>query len=1030
MSNKPEDTKKLFPTGQSHPHDKRPDERVEDALTQPSAAEPGDHVEVVPEAGPGVPLWTPAEMAKMQSGSALDPDDMDDDFASLSSPTQPNSSLSSVDLSARQDDENPSAGVLRRLDASDIIRASHAAANAKSPLTEVPTTPPVLVPPTEIQPPLEAFVPHIEVPPSTAEAAPPPRPAGQRPNSGFIQLDEEEPPEDMVDLSSPDLRLPEQTASKKEGNGGDAAPQPKPAGFRPSTKLAGRGRPQTMLASSEPYPLDTDVPGVGGAAASAAQAKSPTDSDGDSAKIAPMSQGATGDSSESGLSVERAIARLKQKKRAPADSDVDLLHDHSSELNDDQRAAISNVMASDAAGLSPEGAEEEHGTLSTTEAAQLTRGQRAQPADEEDEGKGALPAPVRSGSGLTPWLGGASIGALVGGATVLLLTSLLGGSSTPKTTVPETPGHDTQAHVAPAVASGPKETIENAQVYVRGGDFDKALPLLKSEGAEPGRLALRGEATWLTYLRQKQQTKGQIKEEDTEVQAAVGDLTAARDADPDGWATYWLAQIKEAVNKTADARTLYSEGLTRFPAKKQLFQSALNRLELRAESATEVQSRRTADPAAVLAVALTALQEVPPQPGPAAPAVAGDADAEEAGFAFWAALKACRKNDYKTAVDALQRAKELHGARRYANLRKSQNPLSDPTEEIFLHSCDELIACLQLRTRLKESGLPSAPAALAKVLDSVKKNAELAKRLMDKLQELKIEADDPIKGVTQLLTEKKASDDLVASVKAELESEKVAIDAKDLAKGIKELVKKSKEAAVAREMLEKKLTKANERLARANVKADDLETGIDRLATARDELNQTIQEIARKLGRDGSDRTALVAALDRQTRGSSAPFADAVAQVCIQVSRVAADASIVLQHAAGQATRTIVATQLPKGLPIMTTRRPLKPQAEQPQGDLSTAERFYASALALYQSSRYADAEKELSQALQHNQDARYCYYLGLAQFAQGKREQAAESFRRGVALELHNQPDSMSVNEALERVQGMQRMAINQYRP
>ena len=51
-------------------------------------------------------------------------------------------------------------------------------------------------------------------------------------------------------------------------------------------------------------------------------------------------------------------------------------------------------------------------------------------------------------------------------------------------------------------------------------------------------------------------------------------------------------------------------------------------------------------------------------------------------------------------------------------------------------------------------------------------------------------------------------------------------------------------------------------------------------------------------------------------------------------------------------------------------------------------------------------------------QDARYYYFLGLAQLMQGDRD-AYEDFDQGARLEQQNRPPRAAVSAALERVQG-----------
>src|SRR5262249_36903599 len=97
---------------------------------------------------------------------------------------------------------------------------------------------------------------------------------------------------------------------------------------------------------------------------------------------------------------------------------------------------------------------------------------------------------------------------------------------------------------------------------------------------------------------------------------------------------------------------------------------------------------------------LIGLQDpMPKQNPPAAPA-----EPEEAGFDFWQAADLARKQKYEEAIAVLEKAKEQHRQRRILRLRKPQNPVSDPNEEIFLRACDELKLAWQIQDRLRKGG--------------------------------------------------------------------------------------------------------------------------------------------------------------------------------------------------------------------------------------------------------------------------------------------------------------------------------------
>jgi tetratricopeptide (TPR) repeat protein len=97
------------------------------------------------------------------------------------------------------------------------------------------------------------------------------------------------------------------------------------------------------------------------------------------------------------------------------------------------------------------------------------------------------------------------------------------------------------------------------------------------------------------------------------------------------------------------------------------------------------------------------------------------------------------------------------------------------------------------------------------------------------------------------------------------------------------------------------------------------------------------------------------------------------------------------------------------------------------------AEKHFGNGLHLYWKRRYPEAEEEFRQALAYfSQDARYAYWMGLAQLAQktrSKREQAYFSFEQGARLEAQERPTIGEINASLERIQGDVRRLLNSYR-
>jgi len=97
--------------------------------------------------------------------------------------------------------------------------------------------------------------------------------------------------------------------------------------------------------------------------------------------------------------------------------------------------------------------------------------------------------------------------------------------------------------------------------------------------------------------------------------------------------------------------------------------------------------------------------------------------------------------------------------------------------------------------------------------------------------------------------------------------------------------------------------------------------------------------------------------------------------------------------------------------------------------DLDRAERAFVLGQRLYFTGEYFEAEKAFHDAVRcDHADARHWYFLGLAQFAQGKSADAA--FKKGGELEARGLPNSREVGLALEGINGPGRKALQSHRP
>ena len=143
--------------------------------------------------------------------------------------------------------------------------------------------------------------------------------------------------------------------------------------------------------------------------------------------------------------------------------------------------------------------------------------------------------------------------------------------------------------------------------------------------------------------------------------------------------------------------------MTRFtkePALKRRFDAALIRLDLLTPTAPvgigqlplEEKERLL-----LVALLLPLLQEgAPAQPE------------TEAGYDFWEAVDLGASRTSRRRSKSCKPPVSCTTSGAFAPLRKPQNPTSDPNEEIFLRSCDELKVYWQMQERLRSGGYLTA----------------------------------------------------------------------------------------------------------------------------------------------------------------------------------------------------------------------------------------------------------------------------------------------------------------------------------
>jgi tetratricopeptide (TPR) repeat protein len=507
----------------------------------------------------------------------------------------------------------------------------------------------------------------------------------------------------------------------------------------------------------------------------------------------------------------------------------------------EEQAARTETYESDS-GLSPVAPDE-------AEAAAAAVAEGGAEVVEEGEPEGpdeAAPARPRGRRGLV----GGAVGALVGvvGCFALWLFGLtppdswrLAGGSQAPPPVAQRPG------TAPGKAA---PTFEDVRRSLNSGDYTRALEEWKPEENNPEQLTAHAVGVWEQYLQQK---GGAAKVDDQQVKEAMSELEKAKTPE----ARFRLGLIRERTLGPDAARETFEKGRDDPQADatwKRVFQTQLDRLEAQQANPAPGGSARApardaqADAEGLLVGLLVLQLGQPPQPGQ--PAGAGQPaaadDTQEAGFEFWSAVKLTHQGKYDDAIKALDAAKKLHAERRYARLRKAQNPLSDPTEEIFLKSCDELKTYWQMRAALSSQGLLAKGADPVKALDNAVKGARQAADTLAAVgKKLGTTPEGVAEAIDKLEKAKQAADRKAEELQTSLTAAKKETDAaRAEAKGLGDKLAATGDRLKAAAA---ELKGVEERLTAAGVKAADPIKGVDQLAAARQDADKTLAAVTGKL---------------------------------------------------------------------------------------------------------------------------------------------------------------------------------------
>ena len=433
------------------------------------------------------------------------------------------------------------------------------------------------------------------------------------------------------------------------------------------------------------------------------------------------------------------------------------------------------------------------------------------------------------------------------------------------------------------------------------------------------------------------------------------------------------------------------------------------------------------------------------------------------------------KNQFSAALDKLTLARQIY--------RSTEPESTERSREInnMLLLCDRLreafIGQERIRKNLAEFKIdPRDPAKAISELAAQAKEAETYKRMVDeaekslalakvvekerdaiKLDLAKVEKErDAIKldlgkvekeyklakdnlataesKLQELVDQSKVTNQKIAALAAELKKAKaIAVDPdqatiRDVAEGVERLIQlgdkdKGRELLERLSTLQKQLTdektRADEAIKSAKLLADtrkaELAKAEKALADAQARAQKDLQELETKFKAERAD--AIKAAI-----------ADKQKEIAELRGRLGKESELVRNELSG---RIIALEKEVADLKAYSTKLEQLLGSESRLKDASLGDKHFAVAYTRFFQGRYAEAESEFKQAIEaFAADARYYYFLGLAQYQQGKTKAAEESLRQGAELERMGRTSPMDISLALERIQGPLRRYVYQFRP
>jgi tetratricopeptide (TPR) repeat protein len=425
-----------------------------------------------------------------------------------------------------------------------------------------------------------------------------------------------------------------------------------------------------------------------------------------------------------------------------------------------------------------------------------TRGKTA--ARTDDSGESEKGKPAKKGGGLL--VGLLLGGVLAGGTAAGLYVSGAVPNSEKTVQIPPKPPTN-EGNPTPHVEPGPRPPNPGAaasdpRTAFAAGGTAQALELLK---AKPANTTEEKAAAGFVRVFAKVQELGKtnsptaaandadLKQARAELEAVVADTEAAKTAEGEKRAVAAAVRLGVSYEVAGDgiaARKVFTDAKAQFPKHAAVFDSLLERLDAAEKGpGTSFRAPLAPEDAQRVLFAVTLLLADEPAKGE---------DDPEPGLYYWKAVNQAAAGKYTEAVDLIGKAKAAHLKRAKALAGRGLNPLTDPLEQMFPRSCDELAAYWKLRGELysnpavadaiKKNGVAKTLDAFAKTekdlataradVTNLVKNVAKLNDDVKTAQKAHTEAENKLKTATADLktaqTDAKEKGDLIAALAAEL----------------------------------------------------------------------------------------------------------------------------------------------------------------------------------------------------------------------------------------------------------------------